>query len=61
MVSKCASCALAMPGKGDHAATVGDYELHFCSVGCKEGFSEDMGASVMALNVPAEAPVVVEQ
>lgn len=35
VVSQCGSCALGMEGSADHAVTVGDYEMHFCSASCE--------------------------
>ena len=53
-VERCPGCGLAMAGSSEHAVAVGDYSLHFCSEGCKEHFSKDLGGSLMALAVPAE-------
>ncbi len=52
VVSKCPGCALAMDGKEDHALEVEDYELHFCSDRCRDGFTENTAEAVMALTVP---------
>jgi hypothetical protein len=41
VVAKCAGCALGMDGNPLHAVTHEDYELHFCSETCAEGFSKD--------------------
>ncbi len=52
VVSKCPGCALAMDGKEDHALEVEDYELHFCSDRCRDGFKENTADAVMALTLP---------
>ncbi len=52
VVSKCPGCALAMDGNEDHALEVEDYELHFCSDRCRDGFKENTAEAVMALTVP---------
>jgi hypothetical protein len=51
VVSQCTNCALAMEGVADHATTVGDYELHFCSDGCLKDFSSHSETRLLALNV----------
>ena len=51
VVAKCPGCKLAMDGKAEHAAQVGDYELHFCSASCAEHFTEDTETSLLALKV----------
>ncbi len=52
VVSKCPGCALAMDGNEDHSLEVEDYELHFCSDRCRDGFTENTAEAVMALKVP---------
>ena len=52
VVSKCVTCALAMDGKADHAATVGDYKVHLCSDDCKKKFDTDPDKALLALKVP---------
>jgi len=52
VVAKCPGCNLAMEGSADHAAHVGDYELHFCSEDCSRRFQEDTNASILALAIP---------
>lgn len=54
VISKCAGCALGMPGSAAHAVKVGEYEMHFCSDDCKSGFSEEPEKAVMALQIPEE-------
>ena len=41
VVSKCASCALAMAGHPDHSLAVEGYQMHFCSEACRTGFGKD--------------------
>ena len=52
VVSKCASCRLGMDGDEANTLTVGDYQMHFCSPGCKERFSKDLTKNVLALAIP---------
>jgi len=52
VVAKCPGCNLAMDGTAEHAAHVGDYELHFCSEGCSRRFQEDTNASILAMKMP---------
>ena len=54
VVSKCASCALAMDGKSEHAAEVSGYKLHFCSEDCKTGFEKDTTKAILALKIPKD-------
>jgi hypothetical protein len=54
VVSRCAGCSLGMSGSEQHALKVGEYEMHFCSDGCKSGFSEDTEKAVMAMKIPEE-------
>jgi hypothetical protein len=62
VVSKCPTCAFAMDGSDEHAVSVGDYELHFCSGHCRESFSEDLAGSVLAMAVPeVEAPAALHE
>jgi hypothetical protein len=56
VVSNCPGCALAMTGSDQHALHVGEYDLHFCSDGCKERFSKNLEDSLLALAVPEEEP-----
>ena len=55
VVSQCTNCALAMEGVAEHATTVGDYELYFCSEGCLKDFSSKSEQRLLALN-QVEAP-----
>lgn len=52
VVSKCASCALGMDGKSEHALEVSGYTLHFCSEDCKTGFEKDTTKAILALKIP---------
>ena len=52
IVSKCSSCGLGMDGKAEHAVSAHGYTLHFCSDGCKTGFSKDLDKSILALKLP---------
>ncbi|MEM7200428.1 MAG: hypothetical protein AAF628_09205 [Planctomycetota bacterium] len=54
VVGKCASCALGMDGKADHALEVEGYQMHFCSGHCRDGFETDVKAKVLAMNIPAK-------
>jgi len=54
VVSKCASCALGMDGKSEHALEVSGYTLHFCSEDCKTGFEEDTTKAILALKIPED-------
>jgi len=52
IVHRCASCALGMDGKSEHRVAVSGYTLHFCSVRCKERFTENLTASILDLKIP---------
>ena len=52
VVSKCASCALGMDGKSEHALEVSGYTLHFCSAECKTRFEKDTTKAILALTIP---------
>ncbi len=54
VVSKCASCALGMDGKSEHALEVSSYKLHFCSEDCKTGFEKDTTKAILALKIPGD-------
>ena len=54
VVSKCASCALGMDGKSEHALEVSGYTLHFCSEDCKTGFEKDTTKAILALKIPED-------
>ena len=54
VVSKCASCALGMDGKSEHALEVSSYKLHFCSEDCKTGFEKDTTKAILALKIPED-------
>jgi hypothetical protein len=49
VIHRCAGCKLAMDGNAKHALTVGEYEMHFCSVDCTSRFSSDFVKQVMAI------------
>ena len=51
VVAKCGMCALRMDGSEAYTSQVGDYELRFCSEGCKESFDENQEKAILALNV----------
>lgn len=51
IVSKCAGCGLSMDGDPAHAAKVGEFTLHLCSVECKADFEKDATKAVLALKV----------
>ncbi|MGO8752814.1 MAG: hypothetical protein ACLQNE_43280 [Thermoguttaceae bacterium] len=55
IVSKCAACDLAMDGSKEHALTVGQYTLLFCSEECKQGFAKDLEKSVLGIKLPQTA------
>ena len=52
VIAHCAGCALRMAGTKDHALQVGQYEMHFCSEGCKGKFTEDTQKAILALTIP---------
>jgi hypothetical protein len=60
VVALCPACALGMDGSAEHAANAGDYTLHFCTEQCKDAFSENLTASLMAMALP-EVEVPTEQ
>ena len=51
IVSNCVTCGLGMKGSADHAAQVGDYEVHLCSEKCQSNFNEDPEAAVTGLDL----------
>ncbi len=51
VVSKCAGCGLSMDGDPAHAAKIGEFTLHLCSVECKADFEKDPSKAVLALKV----------
>ena len=53
IVSLCASCALGMDGSKEHALTVGEYTMYFCTDDCRQAFSEDISQSVLGMKLPA--------
>lgn len=54
VVGKCAGCALGMDGSPDHKLEMEGYAMHFCSAGCKDGFSADTAKKVLAMNIPGK-------
>lgn len=52
VVGKCGGCALTMDGSAEHALKVGDYQMHFCSDYCRNGFEKDTEKALMALTIP---------
>ena len=54
IVSKCASCALGMDGKSEHALGVSGYTLHFCSEYCKTRFEQNTAMAILALQIPED-------
>lgn len=52
IVSKCAGCQLGMDGDRAHAMKTNGYKLLFCSADCKDAFTKDTDASILALVVP---------
>jgi YHS domain-containing protein len=55
IVTRCASCALLMDGKKDHAVEYEGYTLYFCREGCKERFEKDMEGMLVALEIPEQS------
>ena len=56
IVGRCASCALSMDGKPDHALKVLDYTLYFCKEACAQLFAKNMTKSVLAMKIPESLP-----
>jgi YHS domain-containing protein len=56
VVSKCASCALAMDGSPDYSVTAYGYTLHMCSAHCKETFEKDPAKAILAMTFPESPP-----
>ena len=54
IVSKCASCALGMDGKSEHALGVSGYTFHFCSEYCKTRFEQNTTKAILALQIPED-------
>ena len=54
IVSKCASCALGMDGKSEHALGVSGYTLHFCSEYCKTRFEQNTTKAILVLQIPED-------
>ena len=52
IVTRCASCALAMDGSEAHSLKVLDYTLYFCTERCASTFGEDATKSVLAMKIP---------
>ena len=56
IVSKCASCALAMDGNAEYAAHLGEYELHFCNEECMTKFNENPVETLTTMELPELDP-----
>ncbi len=54
IVSKCAGCQLDMDGHREHGIKTARYKLLFCSADCKDAFTKDTNASILALRVPED-------
>lgn len=52
IVTRCASCALAMDGSEAHSLKVLDYTLYFCTERCASTFGEDTTKAVLAMKIP---------
>jgi len=52
IITRCASCALGMDGKPEHALEVLGYTMHFCTEQCLTSFSANTMKSVADLVVP---------
>jgi len=55
VVEKCLGCGLAMDGSADHVVQSHGYEIHFCTVACKERSDEDIDKTILALGELDEA------
>ena len=53
VVERCSGCGLVMDGNADHAIQHEGYELHFCSDGCQDKFSENTTEALLAMDLPA--------
>ena len=54
IVSKCAACQFAMDGAKEHGIKTANYKLLFCSADCRDAFTKDTNASILALVVPED-------
>ncbi len=52
VISKCAACALSMDGSAEHALTLHEYKMHFCSAGCKTKFEKEGDKAIMSMKMP---------
>jgi len=52
VVHRCAGCRLGMDGDEKNALAVGDYQMHFCSAGCRDRYAQDVTAKTLALVIP---------
>jgi hypothetical protein len=50
VVAQCAGCGLGMSGNPLYAAEHDEYELHFCSSSCLDGFSDNPIAVLESLD-----------
>lgn len=54
VVARCAGCRLGMNGVAEHTLQVGDYEMHFCSEGCRARFAANVQESVVSMTAPED-------
>ena len=54
IIQRCASCALGMDGKSEHALELSGYTLYFCSGSCQEEFAKDLTKSILDLEIPED-------
>ncbi len=54
VITKCASCGLAMDGKDENTIVVEGYTMKFCSPKCKEKFDKEPLKAVLAMEFPEE-------
>ena len=52
VISKCAACALGMDGSAEHALTMHEYKMHFCSAGCKTKYEKEGDKAIMSMKMP---------
>jgi len=52
VVHRCAGCRFGMDGDEKNAVTVGKYQMHFCSAGCRDRFAKDVTGNTLALVIP---------
>lgn len=54
VITKCASCGLAMDGNDENTIVVEGYTMKFCSPKCKEKFEKEPLKAVLAMEFPDE-------